>query len=95
MSMNLGYLLGTGLLLDRHHREHHSINNPKSELFYWLTITFSQTLATASTNPLPGAGWPSAHAQAGPPLITNDPGTPGNGRREINLAATGSSCFTD
>src|SRR4051812_42656511 len=24
-----------------------SINNPKSELFYWLTITFSQTLGTA------------------------------------------------
>jgi hypothetical protein len=31
-----------------------------------------------------------AHAQAGPPLITNDPGTPGDGHWEINLAATGS-----
>ncbi len=28
-------------------------------------------------------------AQAGPPLITNDPDTPGNGNWEINLAATG------
>ena len=31
-----------------------------------------------------------AHAQAGPPLITNDPGTPGDGHWEINLAAAGS-----
>jgi hypothetical protein len=30
-----------------------------------------------------------AHAQAGPPLITNDPDTPGAGHWEINLAATG------
>lgn len=28
-----------------------------------------------------------AHAQAGPPYITNDPGTPGNGNWEINLAS--------
>jgi hypothetical protein len=27
------------------------------------------------------------HAQAGPPYLTNDPGTPGNGNWEINLAA--------
>lgn len=32
---------------------------------------------------------PMAHAQAGPPMITNDPGTPGAGVWEINLAATG------
>lgn len=25
----------------------HSINNPKSEIFYWITIMFSQTLGTA------------------------------------------------
>ena len=31
-----------------------------------------------------------AHAQGGPPLITNDPGTPGAGHWEINLAAAGS-----
>ena len=31
----------------------------------------------------------AAFAQAGPPLITNDTGTPGNGHWEINLAATG------
>ena len=28
----------------------------------------------------------SAHAQGGPPMITDDPGTPGNGKWEINLA---------
>ena len=30
-----------------------------------------------------------AFAQAGPPLITNDTGSPGDGHWEINLAATG------
>src|SRR5215213_6069594 len=30
----------------------------------------------------------SARGQAGPPLITDDPGTPGDGRWEINLALT-------
>ena len=30
-----------------------------------------------------------AHAQGGPPLITNDPDTPGAGHWEINLAAAG------
>jgi hypothetical protein len=30
-----------------------------------------------------------AHAQGGPPLITNDPDTPGDGHWEINIAATG------
>jgi len=28
-----------------------------------------------------------AHAQGGPPFLTNDPGTPGNGKWEINLAS--------
>jgi hypothetical protein len=27
-----------------------------------------------------------AHAQAGPPFLSNDPGTPGNGNWEINIA---------
>jgi len=27
-----------------------------------------------------------ARAQGGPPMITDDPGTPGNGKFEINLA---------
>src|ERR1700683_4984488 len=27
----------------------------------------------------------TAHAQAGPPYLTNDPGTPGNGNWEINF----------
>ncbi len=30
-----------------------------------------------------------AHAQAGPPMVTDDPGTPGDRRWEINLAAIG------
>jgi hypothetical protein len=29
----------------------------------------------------------TAHAQAGPPFLTNDPGTPGNANWEINIAA--------
>jgi hypothetical protein len=32
----------------------------------------------------------SAWAQGGPPMVTDDPETPGDGRWEINLAATGS-----
>jgi hypothetical protein len=31
----------------------------------------------------------SAHAQGGPPYVTDDPDTPGNGNWEINAAATG------
>jgi len=30
---------------------------------------------------------PEGHAQGGPPYLTNDPGTPGNGNWEINLAS--------
>lgn len=44
----------------------------------------SLVLAVAAAA-LPLQAW----AQAGPPLITNDPDTPGNGNWEINLAATG------
>ena len=33
------------------------------------------------------APWGSLYAQAGPPFLTNDPGTPGNGNWEINLGA--------
>jgi hypothetical protein len=29
----------------------------------------------------------AVHAQAGPPFLTNDPGTPGNGNWEINIAS--------
>jgi hypothetical protein len=36
---------------------------------------------------LPGASR-SARAQGGPPLLTDDPGTPGPGRWEVNLAIT-------
>lgn len=34
-------------------------------------------------------GFACAFAQGGPPLVTDDPGTPGDGRWEINLATTG------
>src|SRR3569833_609102 len=34
----------------------------------------------------PACGW----AQGGPPMITDDPGTPGPGNWEVNVAATGS-----
>ncbi len=37
----------------------------------------------------------TAHAQAGPPLITDDPGTPGAGRWEINLAFTAEKLQTE
>jgi hypothetical protein len=36
---------------------------------------------------LMGAAPQGARAQAGPPFLSNDPGTPGNGNWEINLAA--------
>lgn len=32
-----------------------------------------------------------AHAQGGPPMQTDDPGTPGDGRWEVNIAATSTS----
>ena len=35
-----------------------------------------------------------ALAQGGPPLITNDPDTPGNGNWEINLAVAGAHSHT-
>ena len=38
---------------------------------------------------------PRASAQAGPPMITNDPDTPGPGAWEINLAATGGRVHGD
>jgi len=34
----------------------------------------------------PGPAW----AQGGPPMVTDDPDTPGNGNWEINLATSGS-----
>lgn len=41
-------------------------------------------LALALAVVLPG----NAHAQGGPPLLTDDPGTPGPGRWEVNVALT-------
>lgn len=39
------------------------------------------------------AGTSLAFAQGGPPLVTDDPGTPGDGHWEINLASIGSETF--
>src|SRR6516162_8428856 len=36
-----------------------------------------------------------ALAQGGPPLLTDDPGTPGNGRTELNLAVTAEKFRTE
>src|SRR5215204_4515509 len=36
----------------------------------------------------PALSGSTAHAQGGPPLITDDPGTPGDGNWEVNLAVT-------
>jgi hypothetical protein len=36
---------------------------------------------------VPAFAGPTAWADAGPPFLTNDPGTPGNGNWEINVAA--------
>jgi hypothetical protein len=47
--------------------------------------------AGAATAGLLAGGCGSAQAQGGPPMVTDDPDTPGNGRWEINLAALGSS----
>lgn len=58
-SLGIGYVGGSTLLLSLvlislyswHKVEGsispHSVNHPRAELFYWLTITFSQTLGTA------------------------------------------------
>jgi hypothetical protein len=35
------------------------------------------------------AAWAPARAQGGPPMITDDPGTPGKGKWEVNVAVTG------
>lgn len=48
----------------------------------------SWLLATALTAVAQILAPNAAHAQAGPPLLTDDPGTPGDGRWEINLAFT-------
>jgi len=46
----------------------------------WILIVAATALSAASQNVL---------AQGGPPLVTDDPETPGDGHWEINLAATG------
>lgn len=45
VSLGLGYLLSTGIFAGS--ISPHSILSKQSEIFYWLTITFSQTLGTA------------------------------------------------
>ena len=58
-SLGIGYVGGSSLLLSlvlislfiwykvEGSISPHSVNYPRAELFYWLTITFSQTLGTA------------------------------------------------
>jgi hypothetical protein len=46
----------------------------------WRTVLFLAFLAAAGTH--------ACFAQGGPPLITDDPGTPGNHRWEINVGIT-------
>jgi len=43
----------------------------------WILISFAAILS-----------WPIILAQGGPPLLTDDPGTPGGGQWEINVAFT-------
>jgi hypothetical protein len=49
----------------------------RSKLFFGIQFLFMSALVFPSV----------AQAQAGPPYITNDPGTPGNQNWEINIAA--------
>jgi uncharacterized membrane-anchored protein len=58
-SLGIGYIGGSSLLLGlvclslfswyavEKNISPHSVNHPRAEIFYWLTITFSQTLGTA------------------------------------------------
>jgi hypothetical protein len=46
-------------------------------------------LACAAAAALVAMGPGAARAQGGPPMVTDDPETPGNGKWEINLAALG------
>jgi hypothetical protein len=50
---------------------------PKSALFVAVVCVLAATMTCP----------PAARADAGPPFLTNDPGTPGNGNWEINIAA--------
>ncbi len=52
-----------------------------------IAIAWWRSLPRAASALLLCMGPLAAHAQAGPPYLTNDPGTPGNGNWEINLAA--------
>ena len=50
------------------------------------SIIFSLSLVAVAAHVLLFAT--PAYAQGGPPLITDDPGTPGNGKWEINIPFT-------
>jgi hypothetical protein len=56
-------------------------SKPKRTLLAWIQVATFVMLAVMVDS--------SALAQGGPPLVTDDPETPGNGRWEINLAAIG------
>jgi hypothetical protein len=51
------------------------------------SIAFTLLVCAGAASLLAGSG--SALAQGGPPLVTDDPDTPGNGKWEINLAGLG------
>src|SRR3569623_887946 len=46
-SMNLGYAVGTAIFAVIFLVAVDSVASPRSEMFYWVTIMFSQTLGTA------------------------------------------------
>jgi hypothetical protein len=52
----------------------------------WAVASHRQTIVFTIAICALAAG--NARAQGGPPMITDDPGTPGNGRFEINIATT-------
>ena len=72
-SLGIGYPGGSLLLLARaavavrlvanagHHQREHRLRARREETFYWITITFSQTLGTAlgdwSADPISDGGW--------------------------------------
>jgi hypothetical protein len=54
------------------------------KFYRWHDVLSSGQAICAAA--LIAAGISPAHAQAGPPMITDDPGTPGDGHWEINIA---------
>ncbi len=55
---------------------------------FFMKLLKSLVLIVSSSLILPGLSTRAVLAQGGPPLITDDPGTPGDGNWEINIAFT-------